>query len=1070
MKFNKIFSAACVLTLVSGAEAVNISATDSALKLAPVTVQAKANTQVKVTTPAKVRTERHSHSIESRDRGNSDNTRAPRRNQFMPETDKQQTSATSSKSKSVISSKSIQVIGVAAVEGECDVNALVNSSSSAMVNALVTYGFDCVNDMYGASDNDVADLFSSSNLIAAASEAESRSASYNGGGDDVLRGLFYYIRIGWYFEYYNSGVSYNSSVTAATGDAIDAFVNNSHVYDNNNDHGYVLQEVAGTMNNSEQWARYIPVVKGLLSRWNQDYAASPRMGDSLFNLMSILYLGRRDADFIAAVSTDTQLVELLADFSQNTWMIGTDDEFLINESGYELGLLKKHGGSIQNDVDAALTTIFNDYEMVGYGDGIWLGAAKNAVDYGDCNQWDICGYHDELKAQILPQITTCSSTLIMYSQDLTTVQKNSACDALAAEEVLFHSLFPTNNTPVADDYNEQLNLLVYDTKDDYSKYAGHIVSGANTNNGGLYLEGNPATQGNIPIFMAYEIAKANPAHYIWNLEHEYVHYLDGRYNAWGRFSEYPDDTVWFGEGVAEYVANPDGYQQGYDTITDGSLYDLATVFRTTYNNSQDQIYSWGYLATRFMYEEHHTQLEQWLTLTRAGDWSAAGVMVTGWGSTYSNGFDSWIEDLAATTGSNVSPIANINGPYSADAGQNINFSSNGSYDPDGSIGTYSWNFGDNTPSDSSANPSHSYDNDGSYTVTLTVEDLEGAETSTSTTVSIGIEPTNKLFNNVGQNISGAQGSETHYNFEIPANASNLVVAISGGSGDADLYVQYGSAPSSSSNDCYLNLGGNNETCDDDLDVTQSGTWHVMVRGWSGYDNVTLVVSWDEDGGCTSDCGVVTALDENLSGTQSSETHYTVSVPAGASNLIVAISGGSGDADLYVNYGSVPTTGSGNDCFLNIGGNDESCDQLTTQSGTWYIMVRGYSSYDNVALLVTWDEGTDPTSPPTDPSSGLQNGSSTMVSGMRDDELMYSFELPAGASNLSVAISGGTGDADLYVNYGSEPTTGSGNDCFLDRAGNSENCNALDESKIGTWYIMVRGYSDFDGVSLTVNWD
>src|SRR5256885_527715 len=49
-----------------------------------------------------------------------------------------------------------------------------------------------------------------------------------------------------------------------------------------------------------------------------------------------------------------------------------------------------------------------------------------------------------------------------------------------------------------------------------------------------------------------------------------------------------------------------------------------------------------------------------------------------------------------------------------------------SSDPDGSIASYSWNFGDGTPASTLQNPSHTYAAGGSYTVTLQVTDNQGA--------------------------------------------------------------------------------------------------------------------------------------------------------------------------------------------------------------------------------------------------------------------------------------------------------------------------------------------------------
>lgn len=62
--------------------------------------------------------------------------------------------------------------------------------------------------------------------------------------------------------------------------------------------------------------------------------------------------------------------------------------------------------------------------------------------------------------------------------------------------------------------------------------------------------------------------------------------------------------------------------------------------------------------------------------------------------------------------------------------------------------------------------------------------------------------------------------------------------------------------------------------------------------------------------------------------------------------------------------------------------------------------------------------------------------------------------------FSVLISGGVGDADLYVFNPSDLRV-----CFLDRAGNDETCNL--SGAIGTWIIQVRAYASFSGVSLRI---
>ncbi|AKT43110.1 trypsin-like serine protease [Chondromyces crocatus] len=89
----------------------------------------------------------------------------------------------------------------------------------------------------------------------------------------------------------------------------------------------------------------------------------------------------------------------------------------------------------------------------------------------------------------------------------------------------------------------------------------------------------------------------------------------------------------------------------------------------------------------------------------------------------------------------------------------------------------------------------------------------------------------------------------------------------------------------------------------------------------------------------------------LSGASNSWKHYTVTVPAGAKGLSVytgRASSSSGDADLFVRRTSQPTTSAYN-CRSQESGNNEGCVIPSPASGTWYVSVRGYSSYSGVNL-------------------------------------------------------------------------------------------------------------------------
>jgi hypothetical protein len=82
------------------------------------------------------------------------------------------------------------------------------------------------------------------------------------------------------------------------------------------------------------------------------------------------------------------------------------------------------------------------------------------------------------------------------------------------------------------------------------------------------------------------------------------------------------------------------------------------------------------------------------------------------------------------------------------------------------------------------------------------------------------------------------------------------------------------------------------------------------------------------------------------------THYKITVPSGATSLVITTSGGTGDADLYVKRGTQPTTSS-YDYRPYIGGNAETVTVSNPASGDWHIALYAYSVYSGVTLTATY---------------------------------------------------------------------------------------------------------------------
>ncbi|MEJ2406614.1 MAG: endonuclease [Candidatus Thiodiazotropha sp.] len=200
-------------------------------------------------------------------------------------------------------------------------------------------------------------------------------------------------------------------------------------------------------------------------------------------------------------------------------------------------------------------------------------------------------------------------------------------------------------------------------------------------------------------------------------------------------------------------------------------------------------------------------------------------------------------------------------------------------------------------------------------------------------------------------LSATSGQRLAFELEVPANARNLNIAISGGTGDADLYVKAYSVPTESDYECRPYLVGNAERC---LFASPSvATYHVMIKAYQGFSQLRLLASYILDGS-TQETQVLLngVVLHGLTQAAGEETQYHIPVPEGATDLSVKISGGTGDADLYVRSGSEATT-SNYDCRPYLTGNQEQCDFAIPVAGDYYILLRAYAGYSGVSLSAVY---------------------------------------------------------------------------------------------------------------------
>lgn len=181
--------------------------------------------------------------------------------------------------------------------------------------------------------------------------------------------------------------------------------------------------------------------------------------------------------------------------------------------------------------------------------------------------------------------------------------------------------------------------------------------------------------------------------------------------------------------------------------------------------------------------------------------------------------------------------------------------------------------------------------------------------------------------------SAATGASLNYTLVVPSGATNLKFVTSGGTGDADLYVKFGSAPTTTSYTCKSEGSTNAETCS--IATAQAGTYYVMVKAYSAFSGLSITGSYSTGGGGSTQ-------------TYSNTTDYQIKDNTTVDSPIT-VSGRSGNA---------PSTASISVRIIHTYKGDLKVDLVAPDGSLYNIHNRTGTSTDNVITTVTKNLSTE----------------------------------------------------------------------------------------------------------------
>ncbi|WP_329124921.1 collagenase [Streptomyces sp. NBC_01353] len=546
-----------------------------------------------------------------------------------------------------------QAGSAAKAAADCNVSDFTSKTGAALVEQIKQSENTCINAMFNVTGEDSKALFREEQMVTVANALKDVATNYPGDNSTSATQVVLYLRAGYYIQYNqpeNVG-EYGPTLKSAIQGALDAFFGSSHAFDVTEANGETLAETVTLIDSSGENARYLGVVKRLQKDYNSSYDQFYGMLAAVNNTYTVLFRGHQLPEFVEAVKADPSVLTGLRDFAvAHDDLLGTDKSYLASNAGRELGRFLRHA-DLKDTVKPLVKELLGRSEITGRTAPLWVGLAEmtNEFDKENCAEYDTCDLQNRVRDAVLTVKHACGPSAKILAQELTASELSATCDSVLKQDPVFHDIVKDNG-PVKDDNNASIEIVAFNSSTDYKTYAG-VVFGIDTNNGGMYLEGDPAAEGNQPRFIAYEQPAQDGAFQIWNLNHEYTHYLDGRYDMYGDFTAgQTTPTVMWIEGFAEYVSY--SYRGiTYDRAIEEAgknTYKLSQLFGTTYDNADTtRIYQWGYLGVRYMLQSHPEDVATLLGRYRAGEYDAAHSLLRDTiGTKYDADFADWLSKCA----------------------------------------------------------------------------------------------------------------------------------------------------------------------------------------------------------------------------------------------------------------------------------------------------------------------------------------------------------------------------------------------------------------------------------------
>jgi hypothetical protein len=219
--------------------------------------------------------------------------------------------------------------------------------------------------------------------------------------------------------------------------------------------------------------------------------------------------------------------------------------------------------------------------------------------------------------------------------------------------------------------------------------------------------------------------------------------------------------------------------------------------------------------------------------------------------------------------------------------------------------------------------------------------------------------------------SASLGINRFYRFIVPSDQRTLQLNTWGGTGNADVYVKEGEVPMGYDSELHSkNLGNTEQVVSNRPSFNSSGTYFVYVKATAAYSSLSVKaihyssLGWGEQ--------------SRVRDGNANDARYYAMPGFSGGPIYVQSWGGSGNADLYMRVGDLPTSSIWN--YSSTGStSEELIEASNAATGQWWLRVGGASIHD---CLFAAYAGTAAAAPTHSPAGGTYASPQTVtVSGV-----------------------------------------------------------------------------------------